>query len=90
MLTKTPSCADVPGLLHQGEFQAPCGDIITYVTPMWFPTMAHYRCQRRRPLLLCTGSHQRRNSRGSVRKWGLLSFRLSPKPKSKLNLQAKG
>ena len=43
LLGESEPIADVPGLLHQGEFQAPCGDTIAYVTPMWFATLAHYR-----------------------------------------------
>ena len=31
------------GTVHQGSFEAPCGDMIAYVTTAQFPTMAHYR-----------------------------------------------
>ena len=28
---------------HAGEFQAPCGSVVFYETPMSLPTMGHYR-----------------------------------------------
>ena len=31
------------GTAHQGTFQAPCGDMVAYITTAQFPTMAHYR-----------------------------------------------
>ena len=31
------------GPLHQGMFEAPCGDTVQYITEAQFPTMAHYR-----------------------------------------------
>lgn len=32
-----------PGASHQGEFQAPCGDMVIYATEYNFPTMGHFR-----------------------------------------------
>ena len=29
--------------IHEGVFQAPCGDGVMYMTPVQFPTMGHYR-----------------------------------------------
>ena len=31
------------GTTHEGGFQAPCGDMVAYVTSAQFATMAHYR-----------------------------------------------
>ena len=33
----------LPGQAHQGMFQAPCGDMVGYLTQMNLPTMGHYR-----------------------------------------------
>ena len=31
--------------LHQGVFQAPCGSMVAYITPMELPSMEEYRSQ---------------------------------------------
>ena len=43
LLGESEPVADVPGVMHQGEFQAPCDSTIAYFTPMRLPTLAHYR-----------------------------------------------
>ena len=41
-LDDSTTAPDVEGL-HHGSFEAPCGYMIVYGTPMVLPTLAHYR-----------------------------------------------
>lgn len=39
----TPVPSRAPGELHSGSFEAPCGFLVVYFTPIDYPSMAHYR-----------------------------------------------